>query len=288
MMSGDTETVTQTSQASTRNPWMPSAGMLSGILGQLRGINPSLSEAENAALDDLLHNAGFLRQFTPQATGLANSLLSGGIDRTGLVGSAYEDYRNQLAPTTGGQFLDPESNPFFSQLTERIGNDVQNRVNAVYVGAGRDPSGAGSYGQTLGRGVAEALAPLFANAYKAERQNQLTALNALYNAGNATGGLLSQLDQIALGNMQAGIGAAEAARDIGNDPFNQVLAIEAQRRGIPLQVLAQQMGIALPIGSAFGTTTGSGTETSMMHVPWYQPVLGGALAGAGLYGAFKK
>jgi hypothetical protein len=287
-MSDDTETVTQTSQASTKNPWVPSDATLSGILAQLRGINPNLSGAESAALGGLLGNVGFLRQFAPQVTGLANTLLSGGIDRTGLVAGGYEDYRNQLGPTIGGQFLDLQNNPFYSQLTDRIGNDVQNRINAVYAGAGRDPSGAGSYGQTLGRGVAEGLAPLFSDAYRAERQNQLAAMNTLYGAGNATGGLLSQLDQTALGDMQAGIGAAQAARDVANDPFNQALAIEAQRRGIPLQVLAQQMGIALPIGSAFGTTTGTGTETSTTHTPWYQPVLGGALAGAGLYGAFKK
>ena len=57
----------------------------------------------------------------------------------------------------------------------------------------------------------------------------------------------AQLDQMRLSNMQAGLGAAEAARGIANDPFNQALAIEAQRRGIPLQTLAAQMGIALCI-----------------------------------------
>ncbi len=287
-MGDDTETTTQTNQTSTKTPWGPAAGALQGILGQVRGIDAGPNRLENAALLGLLGNYDYMSQFAPQISGLANSLLGGGADRTGMVQGAMDDYRNQLAATIEGQYLDPLSNPFFNKVTSSIGDDVQNRVNAMYAGAGRDPSGAGGYGQNLGRGIAEGVAPVFAQQYQQERQNQLSALNGLYGAGNQSAALLSQLDQTALGNRSTGVGVAGQAQSAANDPYNQILALEAQRRGIPLQTLAAQMGIALPIGAAFSTVNTTGNETSTADTPWYQPVIGGAIAGAGLYGAIKK
>jgi hypothetical protein len=287
-MSDDTETVQQTSQTSRTTPYAAATPALKNILAGVGRINPDLTGSERGALGGLLGNAGFLNQFTPQVTGLAGDLFAGGTDRTGLVQGGYDALQANLAPTAGGQFLDPSSNPFFGQLTSAIGDDVQDRVNAMYAGAGRDPSGAGSYGGILGESIAQAVAPVFANQYNLERGRQLDAVNALYGAANQTGGLLSGLDQTGLANRQAGLGVAGLAQDFANSEMMNTLAVEAQRRGIPLQTLAQQMGIALPIGSAFGTTTGTGTTTNTMHVPWYQPVLGAAIAGAGLYGTFKK
>ncbi len=249
---------------------------------------PDLNRAENAALRGLLGNDDYMSQFAPQISGLANSLLWRR-DRSHRHGAGWDGRLPQSTRRYDqGQFLDPSSNPFFNQVTSRIGDDVQNRVNAMYAGAGRDPSGSGGYGQNLGRGIAEGVAPVFAQQYQQERQNQLGAMNSLYGAGNQSAGLLSQLDQTALGNRSTGVGVAGQAQSAANDPYNQILAVEAQRRGIPLQTLAAQMGIALPIGSAFSTVNTTGTETSTTDTPWYQPVIGGAIAGAGLYGAIKK
>ena len=56
--------------------------------------------------------------------------------------------------------------------------------------------------------------------------------------------------------------------------------------GIPLQTLAAQAGIALPIASGFGTQTGTGTGTHFRHdtetSPLWQQIAGGVL-GAGAY-----
>ena len=42
----------------------------------------------------------------------------------------------------------------------------------------------------------------------------------------------------------------------------QQLALEAQRRGIPLQTLAAQFGMVLPAAQAFSTTSGSSSGSS--------------------------
>ena len=267
-MGGESKTTKTINQTTGKTPWGPSSGLLSGILGRLGGVNPDLTGTESGALSGLLGNAGFLGQFAPQVSAYANQLLGGGTDRTGLVNDAYARYQAQLAPTAAGDYLDPNKNPFFSQVTQNIGNDVMNRVNAMYAGSGRDPAGAGSYGQTIGRGIAEGTAPVFANAYNTERGRQLDAVGGLYGAGGQSAGLLSNLDQLALANKGQGIGAARDAQAFGNDPQMQALAVEAQRRGIPLQTLAQISGIGLPIGSAFGTSNTTGTETATQEQPF--------------------
>ena len=93
----------------------------------------------------------------------------------------------------------------------------------------------------------------FQNEYNLSVAGQLGALNSLYGAGDTTAGLLSTLDQARLGNMKAGIGAADAAITAQIWGPTQMLAVEAQRRGIPLQTLAAQYGMVLPAAQAFAT-----------------------------------
>jgi hypothetical protein len=69
------------------------------------------------------------------------------------------------------------------------------------------------------------------------------------------------------------------------------LFAQSQARGIPMQTLAQEMGIALPLGSAFGTQTGSGSGQSQNVSPLWQQILGGLIGGGGILGgmgAFGK
>ena len=274
---------TQTSQVT--QPWGPAQPLLGGILGQLGGQlgQVGVSPLQGQALAGLLGQSGFLIQFDPQVTGLANALLAGGgPDRGGMIQDAYRQYLAQAGPTASGQLTDPASNPFYRQLTERIGSDVTNRVSALYAGAGRDPAGAGSYPQTLARGIAEGVAPVAANLYDTERGRQLAAQQALYGAGGQTAGLLSQLDQLALANRQAGIGAAQAAQGFANAPFQQQLAVEAQRLGIPMDQLARIAQLGIPIAGLGSRSTGTSTTTSSIPFNPLQTAIGAGLGFAGL------
>ena len=98
-MGGTTQTQDRTTSQQTQ-PWAPAQPVLTGILGQLGNVNPNLTGAENSALSGLSANAGFLNQFTPQATGLANSLLAGGgPDRTGMINDVYAQYQKARSPS---------------------------------------------------------------------------------------------------------------------------------------------------------------------------------------------
>jgi len=280
-------------QTGRLTPFAPTNDIISRLLSSLGSTPTGLSGAESGALDSLTAMGQRGSQFTPAITGVANTLLSGGgPDRTGIVSTAYDDIQKALAPTARGDFLDPSKNPFFADTTAAIGNDVTNRIMSIYQGSGRDPSGAGNLGYTLGKGIGEATAPVFAGVYTGERGNQLGAISSLFGAGGSTASLLSGLDQTRLGNMQAGIGAADAATSAEMSGPMMVLQAEAQRRGIPLDSLARELGLVLPVAQTFGTQTSTGTqtgqatgtETTTTKKDPLSQILGAAIGGAGLVG----
>lgn len=257
-------TTGQFANTAAQNPWAPAVPAVTGILSGVQGISPQLTGAETDALSRLSENAAAGNPFTGQIGNLATDLFSGGTDRTGIVSDAYNAIRTGLAPTAEGKFLDPFTNPFFDSTTQGITDMVKQRIDALYSGAGRDPAGAGSYGGMLGDAVSQALAPYFMNAYNTERDRMLGANKDLFSAGTGTAGLLSGLDQTALANRMAGVGVGDQFLGAQNYGPNQMMAIEAARRGIPLHTLQQQAGIAFPAAGLGGTSEQSGTSSGTM------------------------
>ncbi len=265
----------QSQTGATSGALTPWAGVdVAGLLRQLTGVSAAPSPGETGALNQLTTMGAAGNRFAPAIGGVADTLLAGGgPDRTGMVNDAYDQYRRLLNPTASGDYLDPNKNPFFARTTETIGNDIQNRINSMFAGAGRDLSGLNT--QTLARGLAEGTAPIYADVYNRERGNQLGAASNLFGAGGTTAGLLSSLDQTRLGNRTAGIGAADAANSAGTWGPMQILSAEAQRRGIPMQILAQQLGLAFPAAQAFGTQAGTTAGSNAGTTSGYSSGFGG-------------
>src|SRR5499433_1369960 len=197
-MGGSSRQTQQTRQVT--QPWAATQPALDSILAGVRAMAGSapLSAAESGALDTLAANAAAGNPYQGQIGTLASDLFTGGPDRSGLVNDAYARLQSQLGATAAGDYLDPAKNPFFNQTTQTIANDVQSRLAGMYAGAGRDPVGAASFGGELGQRIAAGTAPVFANAYNTERENQLSAMNALFGAGSQTANLLAGFDRAAM------------------------------------------------------------------------------------------
>jgi hypothetical protein len=261
-MGGSSKTTQSVNQVS--QPWAPAQPALQGLLGKIGGQigQAGISPTETNALNTMSGVASGGNQFAPQINALAGDLLGGGQDRTGMVNDAYSQYRTSLEPTARGDFVNPESNPQLQSYLSTIQNDIAGRVNSQFASAGRDFSGA--HAGALGRGIASGTAPVLYDAYSQARGQQLGAQDKLFGAGGATAGLLSGLDQTAFGNRQAGIGASEAANSANMWGPQMQLAIEAQRRGIPMDQLAQltkmTAGIGALGGQVSGTTTGEKSD----------------------------
>lgn len=275
---------TKTSQSTTSktDPWKPTIGPLNDIIGQVSPMigNTGLNATENQALDTLSQNASAGNPFAAQIGSLATDLLGGGVDRTGAAQSSFNDLNRRLTPFADGQYVDPSSNPQLKAYMDVMSNDIMNRTNGMFAAAGRDFSGANV--NAVSRGLAEGLAPTMLQAYDTERNRQLGAIDALYTGGNQTTNLLSGLDQTSLGNRSAGIEASSAAQQAQDSAAQQQLAIEAQRRGIPLSNISDITGILGPIAQL--GQQGSSNTTSTTKTPLAQQIMGGLIGGLGLAG----
>src|SRR5512139_406906 len=260
-MGGRSEQTQQTNQSSTTNPWAEAQPALRGILAQLQsGLgNTNITGAENTALNTITANAGNANQFAPQIGNLVGDLLGGGgaNAQSGAISGNLADYQRRLGATADGTQIGANSglNPYL----QTISNDVQNRVNGMFAGAGRDLSGANQ--QALARGIAEGTAPVIANQYNQDVANMRGAADALYGAGNTTSGLLTGLTQQGLANRQAGAQLAPSALDAQNAGANSILQAEAARRGIPVQALGLLANIGIPIAGLGGQSQGTATGT---------------------------
>lgn len=225
------------SQNSTTAPWQPTQGLLQNIIGGIGGINASPTTAQSDALGTLAQNAQNTPNYAPQATGLANDLMSGGPDRTGGI--------------LGAQNYDPTQAPGMQSLLETIRNDVGNNVNGMFAGAGRDLSGMNQ--QALARGISQGeAAPLLAQ-YNQNYQNQIGAAGAL-----------SGLDQQQFQNRATGLDTAINGIPLAqNNQANQILAAASQQYNLPISQLAGILGLTLPIAGlgsqSSGQSVGNGT-----------------------------
>lgn len=255
---GSRSQTTNTFQRSETNPWAPTEQPLTNLVGQLNGQigNTGINANEQSALDQLRANAQAGNPYTGQVQSLATDLFGGGTDRTGLAQGAYDDYKAQAQPYLSQDYLNPYNNPAFQQYLQTATADAANSANAYAASMGRDGSGYAT--QNLARGIAQGTAPIFANQYNQNVATQTGMMGNLYNAGNSTTGLLSGLDQTALGNRMQGITAGEAALNAQNSGANQLLNVEQMQRNLPLQNIGNISGLLTPIAQLGGRSEGTG------------------------------
>lgn len=297
----NTETSQNMQGSSTQNPWSQAMPALGGILG---GINSQVGNyapngAESGALNTLQQNAQGAQNYGGQATGLANSLMSGGgtQQNAGILGNAYQNYQNQLNPIAN-QNNDPTQSPGMQNILDTIRSDVSNQVNGQFAGAGRDMSGYNQ--QALARGISQGEAVPLLNQYNQNVQNQMGAAGSLYGAGGQTAQGMQGFNQQGFQNQATGLDTAmNGIPAAQNNQANQILQAGQTARTAPLQNLGMLEGLTVPLAGLGGTTntTGSAQGTSMTQgtqtaSPLQQAMmLGQALSGSsggGLFGAAGK
>jgi len=261
-MGGTSKSQTTQSQQSTTNPWAPTMAPLNQIIGQISGQvgNAMPNAVENEALNAISANAQQGNPFAPDVMKLATDLFSGGPDRSGYATGAYDDYKAGAQPYLSQDYLDPYKNPAFKSYMDTTANDIQNRVNGMFAGAGRDFSGANM--QTLARGITEGTAPIFANQYNQNVATQRGVADNLFRAGGSTAGLLSDLDSQNFANRGAGVAAAEQALQARDSGPMGILNAESLRRNLPLSGIANVANLLLPIAGLGGQTEGTGTSNT--------------------------
>jgi len=103
-------------------------------------------------------------------TELANRLIA----RRVREGSpAVRAARGHLGDTLSGRYLDAAGNPHLARVASRVAGDVRGAVDGRFARANRTASAR--HGEALGRGIGDAVAPLYGRAYESERDRMLRA-----------------------------------------------------------------------------------------------------------------
>jgi len=281
MGGGSSESTTTSSQS--REPWAPAIPYLEQLLGKVGNQmgNTGLTGRENSALNQLQRLSNQPVQNVGQMRDLTRDLFRTK-DYSGNVMSGYEDYKAALSPFASGEYVDPTKNAQLQGYLSTIQNDVANRTNAMFAGAGRDLSGANQ--NALARGISEGTAPVLYNAYNDERNRQLSAIDNIYNGGNTAATTAAGLNKLANDQRMLGYQSQQAMTAAQSAPALMQLQVEAMRRGIPMQNLGQIASMLLPLGQMGGSSYGSSTTESEQSPSLMSSIFGGLSGGLGLLG----
>src|SRR5882762_6182670 len=178
---GSDEKTVQTNQSSTTSPYAPTQPLLQNILSSLGGISTAQTPEQTAALQKLQQGANSIPDISSGATNAVQSAFGTNTQpQQGMLGSSYQDYVKSLTPDASGANLNPYSTPGFSDALGTLTNDITNSVKVQYAGSGRDPSGAGSFAGSLGRGLVQGEAPIIQSQFNQNKANPTAAQNNIF------------------------------------------------------------------------------------------------------------
>lgn len=274
-------TQTQTSSQTTQ-PWAQAIPLLSNIIGKYSGLSTDVTPTQQAGADKLTSEASGIPDFSSYAFGSLPNFFNADstAPQIGMLSDAYNTLKSNLAPTTDPNNVNPMNTPGFSDALNTAIEDTTNAVKGVYAGSGRDPSGAGSFAKTLGRGITQGIAPTIAAQFNANRGAQNAASEAEFGAGGSTAGAITGQQEVPLSNAAQGTSLIPGATSTATLPGSTQLAAGTTSYGLPFGNLAALLQPALGLGS-LGTQS-SGTSTTSQPQSAFSNIMGGLLGGTGI------
>lgn len=258
-----TESSKEQTQQSQTNPWAAAIPGLQSLIQKYQGVGTDVTGAQTGALDNLSSAVGSLPNFGEAGAGAVNNLFntdnSAGI---GMLTGAFGDLQKNLGATASGANLDPYKTPGFADAIRTAINDTTNQVKSVYAGSGRDPSGAGSFAQSLGRGITAGISPTIAAQSNTNINNMNDANKTLFSGANSTAGGINQLTQQQLQNGILGMTAGQALPGLALAPGLAQYGIANQQYQQPYQNLAALLGPLTQLGSMGQQSNGQSNTTS--------------------------
>jgi len=261
-------------QTTKTEPWDEQKGSLQTIFGLQAGLTGVPTDILPQGQQDTalqagdFSNAAQRMQYFPGQTYAPFA----GETEAALQGQAARGYQgspvNQMAQaqnvaTNSGQFLDA-GNPYFSQMADRVTEQVMPQVQGQFAQSGRTNSGLAS--RALGQGLGDSIGALGYQNYSDERKNQMNAMQMAPQLAET-----DYHDFAALGEVGQ---AREALNQQGiNDAierFNFEQTEPFQRLAMFNNAVQGNMG-----GTSIGTQTSSGGGGSRL----------GSTIGSGLLGA---
>jgi hypothetical protein len=251
----------KTSSNSQQDPWDETIPYLQDYLGQLGGLDTSgLSADQTAALGSLKDIYSQGSPYSTQLNTLANDMATGPESQSGMIKDAYGALQGYLTPYAEGKFLDFKENPYVNDMLTNVGDSVQQRVNAMFAGAGRDLSGMNM--KSVASGVTQAQLPILADLYSKEQDRALNAANTLYSGGlNAAQGIQG-LDTSALQTRAGALPIMDASLQSQLWGPQGIFNTEQTASDAPFSELAQLGNLLLPVAQLGQQQQGTGKSST--------------------------
>jgi len=273
---------TQQAQSSQTRPWEQATPLVQSLFSQYGGLNPGVTANQGGALTKLNADVSSIPNLGAAGTGAVNNLFSsaGSAPQVGMLNTAYDTLRTNLLPTASGANLNPYNTPGFGDAIRTAINDTTDKVKGVYAGSGRDPSGAGSFAQTLGRGITQGISPAIASQYNTNFGNMLTANNSIFGGAGTTASAINNLRAGDTSTTLAGLQGAGALPGLYMAPGAAAVGAANAQYSQPFQNLAQllQPSVALAGLGSSSTGTGDSVQTSK---PSLMSTIGQGIGAAG-------
>jgi hypothetical protein len=278
-MGGNTPATTTTT--SNSQPWSEATPLLQSLISKYGAVDPSLTSGQSTALGNLQTAAGAIPNFGDTASsGVSKLFDSSTSPQVGMLQSGYDQLNKNIGGTASGAELDPYSIPGFGDALKTTMSDITNQVKGVYAGSGRDPSGAGSFAGSLGRGLTQGVAPIVQSQFNTNKQNQLNSASTLYGASGSTAGNITNQNQVPLQNILSGLQGAGMIPGLYTAPATSQLGAANAAQSQPLTNLAGLLNPALGLGALGTSSTGTSVATPANNQ--LMNILGGLSTGAGL------
>ncbi len=274
-------TPAKTEESKKTDPWAPATPLLEGLIAKYGGVNTDVTAGQTSALNNLQTAAGGIPNMLPNATGAVSNLFgSSTAPQAGMLSGGLDTLNTRLGGMANGNELNPYGTPGFADAIGTMTNDITDKVKGVYAAAGRDPSGAGSFGQSLGRGLTQGLSPVIQSQFNTNNSNRINAANTLFGANTGTATGINSLNQTQLQNGLSGLQGAGMLTALGLQPAQAQLAAATTAQNQPITNLQSLLGAGLGLAGAGNSSTGVSTQTPANNP--FMNILGGLTTGAGL------
>lgn len=277
---GDPTPATTTTQSNSQ-PWSEATPLLKNLISQYGGMSTAVTPEQQAAMSNLTGAASSIPNFGATGAAGVNKLFSTDTSpQIGMIQGGYDTLNKNLGGTASGAELNPYSTPGFSDAINTMTSDITKATKGVYAGSGRDPSGAGSFAGSLGRGLEQGIAPVIQQQYNTNKQNQMNAAGTLYGASGSTANNITQQGQVPLTNILQGLQGAGMIPGLTMAPATAQVGAANAAYGQPFQNMQQLLTPALGLG-ALGTQQQGTSQSTPANNPLMN-ILGGGMAGLGL------
>lgn len=244
-------------------------------------MGTDLTPGQRAALETLQAGVGEMPSFGAESSDAISKLFGATTaPQIGMLSDAFSTLQKNIGGTASGAELNPYMTPGFSDAIGTMTDDITNKVKSTYAAAGRDPSGAGSFAGSLGRGLTEGIAPVIADQYNKNKATQMGAAGSLFSAGGSTATGMTAQQQAEYDALLKGLGGVGAATSNALLPGQAALQAANTAYNLPWTNLSQLLNPLVAIGGLGGQS--SGTTTATQPQSTMSNIIGGVTAGATL------